>query len=124
MRANVKGKQPQPPPWYKPWEKLYRSGEMSFSEIMEEIKEYAIAEARRDANEQADDICNRTLNEVWMAMDQAGLAKRTIERVRDIYGDVILKRTEEMRGEHLGDMYCEEYLTSRGLPYEPCRRET
>lgn len=98
----------------------------SANNIPQWMRDVAIAEGRKQALAQSDDIVRRTLNEAWMAMSEAGLSKRTIERVRKIYFDSIVPYMDRFEGTEghpeWHDATCDDarraYLESRDLPYE------
>ena len=103
------------------------------NKLSKKVLELAVAEARKQVDQQVDDICNRCTNEFYIAMHQAGLSIKTILKVRKILAEVVIPKTEELRGESLkspvegspygdGDLWMMNYCQEHGLPYEKTER--
>lgn len=58
--------------------------------LTKEILDVAIREAKRQADEQIDDVCKRCTNEFYVAMHQAGLSPKTIKKVSTILKEVVI----------------------------------
>ena len=102
--------------------------------LSKEVIDMAVAEARRQTDQQVDDICNRCTNEFYIAMHQAGLSVKTILKVRTILAEVVIPKMEEFRGESLkspvpgepygdGDLWMMNYCQEHSLPYEKTERK-
>ena len=55
-----------------------------------EILDVAVREAKRQADEQIDDVCKRCTNEFYVAMHQAGLSPKTIKKVSTVLKEVVI----------------------------------
>lgn len=104
--------------------------------LTKEILDIAVNEAKRQAAEQVQDVCNRCINESYVAMHQAGLSPKTIKKVSTILKEVVIPRCDELRDKslkdreklqvdyiHDGDDFLEMYCTQHGLPYEQTERK-
>lgn len=89
---------------------------------------------RKMANEQADDITSRAYNEMSIAMSQAGLSPRTINRVIRILTDAIIPKVDSFRKTpdrqpnnrvevRAGDIYMRDYCDAHGISYFKCAWE-
>ena len=104
--------------------------------LTKEILDVAVREAKRQADEQIDDVCKRCTNEFYVAMHQAGLSPKTIKKVSIVLKEVVIPHCDELREQsvkdraklhvsyiHDGDDFLEMYCTEHGLPYEQTDRK-
>lgn len=71
--------------------------------LTKEILDVAVREAKRQADEQIDDVCNRCTNEFYVAMHQAGLSPKTIKKVSTVLKEVVIPHCDELREQSIKD---------------------
>ena len=103
-----------------------------------DVRSAAIQVAHEIMAQQCEQVVRRSWNEMLVAMHQAGLSPRTIRRVSETLGNVVLPYVDDLRNpdgglknagnaQHVrdGDIWVQEYLAGHGIPcYEICEVET